>query len=365
MKYLFIILTSLFSLSIHGTIVEIGSLTYEINSKIKTAEVSSKENGKYSGEIVIPSQINYLGDVYDVTAIKYDAFKSSYITSVSIPEGVKSIGSSAFSNCYNLESVIIPNSVVEMGMFAFGWCIGLKTVELGNGITSIPYHCFGKCSKLETIIFPKCLESIGESAFLECSELKEINIPENVTFIGMTAFANCKNVESLILPNSNIQLSMQAFQGIGVKTLIIPNGVKSIGRYCFNGCKNLTSIIIGGDIQQIEDYAFAYCPDIVDVFCYAKEVPITNLNTFEDSYIEYVTLHVLDTSIDLYKIHPVWKNFKYIVSLNNSDPKPTGINMLKTVSIEKGKKIFDIRGHQVQHLEKGLYILNGKKVVIR
>ena len=101
-KYL---LTLLAILSILPTFVNaatlINGIYYNLNSTQKTAEVTSKPSGKYTGIVSIPETVNIGGVTYSVT----------------------SIGSSAFSGCSGLTSVTIPNSVTSIGYCAFSRCI--------------------------------------------------------------------------------------------------------------------------------------------------------------------------------------------------------------------------------------------------
>ncbi|MBR3938887.1 MAG: leucine-rich repeat domain-containing protein, partial [Bacteroidales bacterium] len=92
-------------------------------------------------------------------------------TSVTIPNSVTSIGSSAFSGCSGLTSVTIGNSVTSIGSNAFYGCSGLTSVTIGNSVTSI-----------------------GSSAFYECSGLTSVTIPNSVTSIGYEAFYLVKNI---------------------------------------------------------------------------------------------------------------------------------------------------------------------------
>jgi len=59
------------------------------------------------------------------TLIAYPIGRAGHYT---IPGGVTSIGSAAFSNCKNLTSIIIPNSVISIGDIAFYQCAGLSGV---------------------------------------------------------------------------------------------------------------------------------------------------------------------------------------------------------------------------------------------
>ena len=88
--------------------------------------------------------------------------------------------------------------------------------------------------------------------------------------------------------------------------------------------------------------AFANCTELTDVYCYAKNVPNTNPDTFEGSYIEYATLHVPAKSVNDYKTSEPWNIFKSIVKIDM--PKHTLTYMVdgevyKTYEIEEGETI--------------------------
>ena len=88
------------------------------------------------------------------------------------------------------------------------------------------------------------------------------------------------------------------------------------------------------------------------------------MGLFNNTKIEDVTLHVPAQSIDAYKSAEPWKNFKEIVALTDSDPKPTGIKMAE-ISDNNTDTIYDLNGRRVEHPSKGLYIKNGKKYVVK
>ena len=82
--------------------------------------------GYQGGNIVIPSTHNGL----PVVEIGWGAFKSDYrLTSVVIPEGVKSIGKFAYYNCTSVASVTLPKSVESIGLYAFSSQLRGRQVE--------------------------------------------------------------------------------------------------------------------------------------------------------------------------------------------------------------------------------------------
>lgn len=67
-------------------------------------EVTCKDRNNnwntYTGNVIIPSQVSYLGKTFDVTRIGEDAFRNCYkMTSITIPNSIKSIDSGAFYGC--------------------------------------------------------------------------------------------------------------------------------------------------------------------------------------------------------------------------------------------------------------------------
>ena len=93
----------------------------------------------------------------------------------------------------------------------------------------------------------------------------------------------------------------------------------SIGNYAFYGCQELKKISIGNGIQTINSEAFANCPKINDVYCYAVRYPTTKSDAFKNSYPDYITLHVPEESVVQYGAVEPWVHFKKVVALSESD----------------------------------------------
>lgn len=129
---------------------EDNGIRYKIGEN-NTVSVVSRD-AKYSGDVVIPSQVSYNGSNYDVT----------------------SIGSSAFEGCVDLTSVSIPSSVTTIGGAAFYYCTGLKTVDIPNGVTTIGEGAFSKCGDLTSVTIPGTVTAIESNAFFQCYALTQI-----------------------------------------------------------------------------------------------------------------------------------------------------------------------------------------------
>ena len=143
---------------------------------------------------------------------------NKWLTSVTIPYGVTSIGNRAFRDCESLKSVIIPNGVTSIGYRAFRGCSSLTGITIPDGVTSIDDDVFYDCSSLTSVTVPNSVTSVGNGAFKYCSSLTSITIPDSVKIIGKRAFYGCDNLKSQVknykafdLENGNLSCRCTSF----------------------------------------------------------------------------------------------------------------------------------------------------------
>ena len=281
-------------------IVYIDGIYYNLNFESNNAEVAFHSYFSYSGDIVIPSTVTYEDVEYDVTGIRKEAFKyNRELTSIIIPNSVKTIGSGAFDECtgltsitipnsvtsleYNLfrdctglTSITIPNSVTNIGAYAFENCTGLTSITIPNSVTSIAGAAFHGCTGLTSITIPNSVTTIGNSAFNGCTGLTSITIPKNVTNIEPSVFSGCSGLNSIVVEsgnptydsrdNCNAIIETESNTLISVcNNTVIPNSVTTIGDHAFSGCSNLTSITIPNSVTTIGDDAFNGCTGLTSI----------------------------------------------------------------------------------------------------
>ena len=245
------------------------------------------------------------------------------VTELVIPDGVTSIGSSAFEGCSGLISVTFGENsqLTSIGSSAFEGCSGLISVSFGENsqLTSIGSSAFDGCSGLTSVSFGENsqLTSIGLYAFDGCSGLTSIEIPASVTSIGDNAFRGCDGLtiscEATSKPsgwdtdwnksnctvvwdcnNNDVGTDGYAYVTIdtiryawkdGVATvarqprslsgdIVIPISiaykgvvypVTSIGGEAFYGCGSLTSVEIPDSVTRIDTQAFYGCGSLTSI----------------------------------------------------------------------------------------------------
>ena len=229
------------------------------------------------------------GTPYTITALGVEAFWDSYLTAITLPDGLESIGSRAFYNCASLTAIDIPSSVTSIGEEAFRSCTSLKDVTLPNGLESIGSYAFNSCTSLTAIEIPSSitsiaentfggctslkdvtlldgLESIGSYAFRDCTSLTAIEIPSSITSIGTSAFNGCTSLAAVTLPEGLQSIGVAAFRNCSALTSIdIPASVTSIGKSTFDGCTSLAAATLPEGLQSIGEYAFQNCSALTSI----------------------------------------------------------------------------------------------------
>ena len=222
-----------------------------------------------------------------VTSIGYEAFYNCRsLTSIAIPDSVTSIGNGAFLGCDSLTSITIPEGVTGIGSSAFYNCDSLASIEIPDSVTSIGNEAFRNCSSLTSITIPDSVISVGDSAFSWCRSLTNITIPNSVISIGDYAFSSCASLASITIPDSVTSIGDKAFSG--TKLIQEENGVYYVDKWvvdcdssveqvqlrdntvgiaygAFSGCRSLTSIAIPDSVTSIGDGAFSGCSSLASI----------------------------------------------------------------------------------------------------
>lgn len=154
----------------------------------------------------------------NVKKIYDNAFeKCTYLQSITIPEGVISIGSLGFSGCSNLSSVVLPSGMKTLGYGAFSWCTELKSIEIPQSLTSIDSYAFTDCSKLASIKIPEGVKTIGKETFSGCYSLTSITLPKSITNIDVGAFGGCFRLKDVYYDREREDINIESGNSYLVK----------------------------------------------------------------------------------------------------------------------------------------------------
>ena len=221
----------------------------------------------------------------------------------------------------------------------------VKQVIIGDGVTTIGDWAFSYCRALTSITIPNSVTTIGDNAFESCSSLTSITIPNSVTTIGDYAFSYCRALTSVIISNS----------------------VTTIGERTFANCYSLTSVTIPSSVTRIEDGAFSDCGNVKQITSEAVTPPYCSRYAFDGVNRNECKLFVPKNSIDAYKRAYVWWH-SFLIEGTTTGIKNNIYNKIDNVdvyTIDGIKRLSKASVNEINALPKGVYIINGKKIIIK
>ena len=162
---------------------------------------------------------------------------------------------------------------------AFDGCSLLITLTIPNGVTSIGDGAFKGCTALTGITMPDSVTSVGLNVFAECSSLK-YNEYKNGRYLGNAQSLYVILVDTVstdfisfeFAPDTKTIYSFAFEDCVRLTTLVIPDGVTDIMDYAFKNCAGLTDVVIPKSVTSIGYNVFQSCNDLT-VYCAAKSKP--------------------------------------------------------------------------------------------
>ena len=201
-----------------------------------------------------------------MTTIGQRAFDNSSITSMTLSNGVTTIGAEAFYGCDELEVLNLPESITELGSNFLDGCDSLQTVNVAEG-----------CKGLKTIqgVLYRCENDVPVELVL-CVVANEgdngtLTVPNTVTMVGDGAFSNNQGIKKLIFEDYTDEyiaagntLSIGSgtayqyvFDGSKIEYVKLPRGMVVIKAYSFTSFDTLKEVVIPNTVRKIEQYSFS------------------------------------------------------------------------------------------------------------
>lgn len=254
-----------------------------------------------TGALEIPASIVNPNDseTYTVTQIgKYAFYNCTGLTTLTLPEGLLSIGDDAFDNCRNLykdeastivaRTLTIPSTVTSIGAGAFYYVYYIYKVEIPSSVTTIGQNAFRNCGNLRVFTIPSSVTSLGMHAFTNTYRANQE--PDGVLYLDncLVGWKGSVPTGQLTIPEGTRLICDNAFysgfsgnEGMALTgDLVIPNSVTVIGYQSFRGCTGLTSLTLGRSVWLIWNGAFYGCTGLDGILA----IPSTTVYLFGNAF---------------------------------------------------------------------------------
>lgn len=381
----------------------------------------------YSGDIVIPDEVDYRGKKFQITAIDDQCFYNSAVTTVKLGNNISSIGNYAFYGS-TIREIVIPASVKTLYEHSFDYCQSLTRLTISDGTDVLDFYsssgnvpvyfvncpiqylyigrnidhwpwnpAFGDLSKTTEIEIGSTVTEFDDYLLAGASKITSLKIPQSVKTLRHGAFDNCKSLKSVIFEDgeetiiyttgqgstetgggtgghvnyamfcdspieylyigrnfqvsSNYSSTAAMFDYAPVKKLEIGSMVTTL--IALRNLRELSEIRLPKNVENIS--SFSGCDNLRKIICESNIPPSfkSEYSNFSNIVFVEATLYVPKGCVGTYQKAEVWKKFFEITEYDGNaalSPVITDENVSIT-------KVFDINGQLQLHPQKGLNII--------
>lgn len=203
------------SVILPDTLKTIGNFAFALNGTVTYESVMAS--------ITFPEGLEEIGAT---------AFQNSKLTAVSIPDSVTTMGNATFTGSQELQAIKLSANVKDIPASAFmngGTSLSeFGTLVVPEGVVSIGKSAFAG-RHVKEIVLPSTLETIGDQAF-ENHQLTKLTLPANVKTIGKRAFRVLQEGLNHTLSSVNLNeglktIGQEAFVGSVITEVELPSTV--------------------------------------------------------------------------------------------------------------------------------------------
>lgn len=220
-SYMFAGCSALERVTAKGTITAIGNSAFKSDTALTEipdlSQVTSIGDRAFYGCSALKTV-----DLHSVTTMEYGAFQGCDALSGEIDlSNLEEIPGNAFCYDPNITSVITCPTLRSIGDWAFIWA-DISTISLPETLKSIGTYTFYKASLSGTVALPDSLTQLGASAFSGCEKVEAIQIGSGLTDIPKDAFDGCTNLKTITVNNRREDVTIPKIDGVTV-TYTIPS----------------------------------------------------------------------------------------------------------------------------------------------
>jgi hypothetical protein len=232
-------------------------------------------------KITIGEGLKYIG---------YSAFSNSPVKEANLPSTLRDISSYAFlgysSYCPFINDIQPENHIRYIGKVAYlcvdrdleEYTIKEGTVTLADNLfeswQGTTFHIPASVEQIGNKAFaytqikalPEMpgLKRIGGEAFYGCKNLKKLTIPETVEYIGGSAFYGCSNIWSLTYNAINAECESFMEPNAPLEKIVIGDKVRRLPGGLFGG-KEFTEVTLPACLERIDEFAFYGCKNLTTI----------------------------------------------------------------------------------------------------
>ncbi len=242
---------------------------------ISTTTIQTVFPDSYS--IVKDCEILHSDDNYSICGNAF--LNCSGLSSLTLPEGLSTIGRSAFQGCIGLTSLTLPEGLSTIETSTFQGCTGLTSLTLPEGLSTIGTSAFQGCTSLASLTLPEGLSTIGRSAFQDCTNIEEASFPGSLQFIGTNSFYRCTRLRRINIPSLENWISIQYadaasapfyssreghlyISGTEIKVAVLPQSITDLGQYTFYYCTGIEELTLPSGLANVHSNAFYGCKSL-------------------------------------------------------------------------------------------------------
>ena len=369
--------SSLTSITIPNSVTSIGGYAFDDCNSLKEVHISN---------IAAWCGIDFVNDYANPLNLAKNLYlNGELVTELVIPDGVKEIKNYAFTYCSGLTSVEIPNSVTSIGEYAFRGCSGLTSITSlipAEDLFAIDSDVFSNVDKNACTLYVPygAKETYASTAgWNEFSNIVELEPSEVIITIGQ--YGSTTFCSEYALDFSNVE-GLKAYNAIGYKP---STQVITLARVMTAGAGQ--GVFIKGEPGE-------YTVPVIDNF---------------DEYTLNMLVGVLEkTTVNSTSSDGVYANYKYTIKSGDTTPMfyqysdnssisagkaylqiplawlPSNASKAIDIRFDEGeftdideiddelkgengkvKTIYDLSGRVVENPTNGIYIIDGKKVLIK